>query len=352
MNNVIEIHQMFDYLEEFFNNDKHDIVVGGMCGSFIFKHVIDAALINYKLPRILVIEGCQDYIGLSNHDLNNHVYYADLFLDIMCDPLRSYDPFKPKILNPTPDYYKQINIRMIENYDVIIINDTHLIPKEYVTSINSNFTGKICMIVDPYDIDAEMYCNVPTIVDSLNKLSSIIAMARSTFGVDTRAIDKSVKCSVNESKISRRSIGKIDDKQYFTNDPYLADIIRHRQLQSSFRKNQKLFVVSDKINTSVDTSQKPCALTKNSMCVIMSASTRPLMKLRIYSSKIMYAGDVTYLDDPLDNSIRVKPANILMMEESHFHKYKHSVLVLDGPVTQRQKYSILKNSNNVTVAHT
>lgn len=354
MNNIIEISQMIDLLEDFFsNNDNHNrsnnIVVGGMTGSFLFKHAIEAATTSSPFEKILVVEGCQDYIGLINNPMNNVVYYADLFMDVLCDSITPYDPFKPMILNPRPSYHKQINLNRIQNYDCIIIEDGHLIPNEFINAIVQNYFGKICIIVDPFDIGGEFYAGVPTITDSLHKLSPIIAMARSTYDVDTRAIDKSIKGSVTEAKISKRSIGKIDDKQYVSNDPYLIDMVRHKQLQSGFRRNQKLLVTSEKINTSIDDTRVGHSLTNNSMCVIVSPTARPLMKLRIYSSKIIYSGDVSYLNNPPDNMIRVKPANILTLDESAHHRYKTSVLVGNDPISQRQKYSILKNSNNVII---
>ena len=347
--NILEIYQMIETLEDFFNNSSsRNIVVGGMIGSHLFKHAIEAALTVHSFDKILVVEGCQDYIGLQKTPIPNHVYYADLFVDVLCDPITPYDPFKPKIFNPSPTYHKQLNLHRIEQYDVILMKESHLIPAGYIDAIVKNYSGKICILVDPYDIGGEMFYGIPTLTDSMNKLSPIVGMARSIYNVDTRAIDRSIKGHVTEARINKRSIGKIDDKQYVTNDEYLADIVRHKQLQSPFRRNQKLFVTSDKINTSID-DEHGNSLTRNSMCVIMSASSRPLMKLRIYSSKIMYAGDVSYLDNPPEHSIRVKPANILTINESAFHRYNHMVMVCTEPLTQRQRYSILKNSNNVTI---
>lgn len=352
LNNILEIYQMIDLLEDFFNNsDKHDIVVGGIAGSGLFKHAIDAALTNNQFVRILTVEGCQDYIGLMRTPIANHLYYADLFFDVLCDTIYNYDPFKPKMFNPKPEYSKQLNMKLLTNYDVIIINDSHLIPVEYLNTLVNNFCGKVCILVDPYDINGELFTAVPTITDSLSKQPPIIAMARATYDVDTRGIDRSIKGTITEGKINKRAVGKIDDKQYITNDVYLADIIRHKQLRSNFRKNHKLLITSDRINTNTDQNGRSHALTKNSMCVVMSASSKSFMKLRIYSSKSICSSDVSYLDDPPSNMIRVKPANILTIDESVFHRYNHTVLVCNEPLTQRQKYSILKNSNNVTVGH-
>lgn len=350
--NICEIHEMIELLEDFYNKPlQRTIVVGGIAGSFIFKHAIDAALTVYPFEKTLVVEGCQDYIGIAKCQMHNFVYYADLFTDVLFDPLQPYDPFKPVMFNPKPSYGKRLNMMMIEKYDLIIINDAHLIPRVYIDSIVKNYYGKVCIIVDPFDINGEMYTGCPTITDSLNKLSPMIGLARETYNVDTRAIDRTVKGSITESKISKRSIGKIDDKQYVTNDEYLLDLVRHKQLQSVFRKNQKLFVTSERINSNIEEGQRGQALTKNSMCVIVSASSKPLMKLRLFNSKMFCYGDVSYLDNPPENVIQVKPANILTLEESAYHRYNSTVLICNDPITQRQKYSILKNSNNITIGH-
>ena len=352
MQNIIEISQMDDLLESFFNDDKSmNIVVGGMAGTDIFRQVMDTATTVSIFEKILVIEGCQDYIGLAKTKLNNHVYYADIFTDMLVDSITPYDPFKPKIMNPRPEYHRQINMSMISCYEAIVIKDAHLIPKDFINAITMNFYGKICIIVDPFDIYGEMFQGIPTVVDSLNKLSPMLAMARSTYDVETRAIDRSVKGTITESKLSKRSIGKIDDKQYITNDPYLCDMVRHKQLQSAFRKNQKLLVTSDRLNTNIIDSIRGTTLTRNSLCVIESPNSRPLMKLRLYSSKIICGMDVSYLENPPDSYMRVKPANIMDIDESAYHRYNTSVLVCPEQITQRQKYSILKNSNNVIVGH-
>lgn len=347
--NIYAINEMIDCLNDFFSSESRNITVGGMAGSDIFKHVIDAAMSYTKFGKILVVEGCQDYIGLMKKPLVNHIFYAELFVDVLCEPLVHYDPFKPKIFNPKPEFEKQISTMKMNGYEVIIVKDGHLIPTECLYQIRMNFCGKTCIIVDPFDIGGDLYIEYPTLVDSLSKMSPMLAMARSTYGVDTRAIDRSVRGSIVECKVNKRSVGKIDDKQYITNDPYLADIIRHRQLQSSFRKRQKLFVTSDRIHVSVDKVNSNTILAKNSMCVIDSSHSKPLMRLRIYSSKTMFYGDVSYMDDTPPSIVQVKPANILMIDESCYHRYNTSVLIMDQPVTQRQKYSVLKNSNNVIV---
>lgn len=354
--NTYEINEMIDILEEFFNSghgSNNVITIGGMIGSFVFKYAIDAATMAYPFNKVLVVEGCQDYIGISKTYIPNFIYYADLFVDSLHDPLTQYNPFKPTILNPKPCHCTEIRSSAFNYYDAMIINDAHLIPDKYLISIKNNFMGKICIVADPFDVGGDKYSMAPTVTDSMYKLSPITAMARKSYGVDTRFIDKTIKGIVNEANINKRSVGKIDDKQYVTNDEYLIDTIRHKQLQSSFRKNQKLLVISEIVNTNIDENKRSHSLVKNSMCVIASSNFKPFMKLRIYNSKTVFSGDVSYIqNDVLDNVITVKPANILSIDESIYHRYNHTVLIdTNDDIPQKQKYSILKNSNNLTIAH-
>lgn len=350
--NVLEIYQMIEYLEDFFSSSRRrQLTVGEMSGALLFKHVIDSATKFYPFANILIVEGCQDYIGLMRDPLNNHIFYAEMFVDEICDPLIEYDPFKPSIFNPKPEYYKMPKTEMMSRYDAMIIKDAHLIPNGYLESIKLNYPGKLLILVDPYDIGGEPYSGVPVVTDTINKLSAINAMARAVYHVDTRCIDRSIKCNVTDAKLSKRTLGKIDDKQYVTIDPAICEMIRSKQLQSNYRKNQKVIVTSDRLYSCQDEHKMWRTVTANSLLVIASSSQHPMMKLRIYSSKTIIGGDLTYAMSAPSHMIQCQPANILMIDESAHHRYHHSVLVYDDDITPRQKYSILKNSNNVTIGH-
>lgn len=360
MSNIISINQMIDYIEDFINdNMRLSTVIGGMVGSNIGRYVLDTVTDKYNIDKICIMEGCQDYMGFDKNTLTNHVFYGDIFYDMICDnPLnKDYDPFTINLYPNKMVYDTCINIEMLNKYDMLIINDTHLIPEFYYLSIINNFRGKIISIVDPFDIDGERFMSVYTVTDSLCKLSSMVTLARATYNVDTRFIDKHAKGYIHENNISIRSIGKIDDNQYITNNNDICSIVRSKQLQSKFRKNQKLLVTSNRVNTRTDNKTMKCiSLPRNSIITIQSTALMNslYMKFRLYSSKtIINDISVSYIaESDSINSIQVKPANILCLNESHFHRYKHTVLVIDDmPVTQREKYSILKNSLDLTVSH-
>jgi hypothetical protein len=247
-------------------------------------------------------------------------------------------------------------MQILQNYSVIIINDTHLIPNIYLDAICQNFIGKIICIVDPFDIYGEAYSNVPTVVDSFNKITPINALARETYGIDTRIINKKAKGIISTTKMGIRSIGKIDNKQYITKDPEIIDTVRHKQLRVPIRKNHKVLVTGDSLYESLNSNSvtKHNVVTKNSMIVVDTVQTKPLMRLRIYSSSRTFYGDLVYIDEPFVRhkcNILCKPANILSVDESAYHRYKHSVLVStdSSHFTPRERYSILKNSMNLTI---
>lgn len=367
-NNIIESNEMIDLLDDFLSDNNSMIksstasklVIGGMIGTNLMNDALNSALAYYSLNDILFIQGCQDYIDLLNEKncqvYNQYIYYAELFTEVMIDSIVQHDPFKPRILNPTNEYKKIINTQILQNYSVIIINDTHLIPDAYLDTICQNFIGKIICIVDPFDVYGESYSNVPTVVDSFNKITPVNALARETYGIETRIINKKAKGVISTAKLGIRSIGKIDNKQYITKDPEIIDMVRHKQLRVPIRKNHKVFVTGNALYESLNSNSvmKHNVVTKNSMVLVDTVQTKPLMKLRIYSSSRTFYGDLVYIDEPFVRhqcNILCKPANILSVDESVFHRYKHTVLVsTDGShFTLRERYSILKNSMNITI---
>jgi hypothetical protein len=104
------------------------------------------------------------------------------------------------------------------------VNHAELIPRDYLNALRKTFAGRILFIVDPLDANGIYYNGIPTIVDSLTKQSPLIALARSLYNIDTRAVDRKVKGSFKEIKVSKRSVGKIDINQYITNDDLILSL--------------------------------------------------------------------------------------------------------------------------------
>lgn len=357
---IIEINEMIDYLEKFFNSSRKEAVVGGIAGTQIERYVIDAATATTSFPKILVVNGCQDYIGMMKEPLPNVLFWADLFVMDIVDPLIPYDPWKPKIRNPEAEYVQRVNTRLLSGYDVILIFNTHLIPSCSLKAISDNFSGQIVYVSDPLEYNGREIAwrlgidDFPVISDHLEKVSPMIALARSVFGFDTRAIDRKVKGTLTEAnKIGKRSIGKIDDKQYVTNDYELLKEIQQRQYDAPFRKNQKVMVNENMIDVMLENGVRKATLTANSMLVMQNPTSKPLMKLRLYNSKIIYAADVTYAEGVMKpkGTISVKPANIIHVSRLTHHRFNNVVFVLGDHTHKTEQYTVLKNSNNVIIVN-
>ena len=343
---------MIDFLTNFFNsNSNRQITVGGCIGTTIVKDVIDAATAYCQFEKLLVIEGCNDYVMSVRIPVVNYIYYADLFAEVITDGMLQWNPFKPAIMNPKHEYRKYVDTTLLRYYECVVINNAHLIPQDYLNQILSNFSGKIVCIVDPFDIEGETYASYPVVVDTLQKQSVLSATARNLYNIETRSINKKIRCGLDRRKINRRSIGKMDDCQYITDDKDFCELIRLKQYQTSLRRNHKLLVTSDHIFVYPDSQGGRKCITKNALLVAFNTSSRPLQRFRIHSSKLMINAEVSYTMNEPSHIIGVKPANILMVEESIHHRYHHTVFVQTKTTfkTKRYYYSLLKNSNNLTI---
>ena len=154
--------------------------------------------------------------------------------------------------------------------------------------------------------------------------------------------------SFTKIKMQRRSFGKIDDKQYVTNDPAVIETIREKQLRAPFRKGQKFIVKQRNLTLASDLDGIPHVVGSGMMLNIMNV-TKPLMKIRIHSSKKIIFGSVSYHEPT--TSIYVHPANILLPSELALHRFHNIVVVLGAePITTREWYTFLKSGTNISVA--
>ena len=350
---------MIDLIDDFYAGDNKEMMVGGIAGTEINQFVIDGATKNTKFNKVLFVQGCQDYIGLMKTPVPNVKHWTDLFVEEIIPPLVPFDPWRPRCLQEAPAFANRLNESLLSAYESMVIFDAHLIPYNVRQLISSSFRGQIVSIVDPVeDMPNRTENNMPIIIDTLRKVSPIIAMARHAVGVDTRAIDRKVRGSVVQtSKMNKRTIGKIDDKQYVTNDYELLGEVTKRQLEMPFRKNQKVIVQEDLIDMMNENGVRKASLGAESMLIIENATAKPLMKLRLYNSKITYFADIQY--DTFENripealrqrgKISVRPGNIIHVHNVRYHRFNHTVLVLSYDLPAWLRYSVLKNSNNVTV---
>lgn len=354
MNNILLINEMIDFIDDFLDNTtERRLIIGGMAGTQPFKYVIDRVLNRVNFENVCIMESCQDYMGLTNPSpCFNHIYYMDIIREMaMPDENTNMDSWLPLWNDIKLTYKKDINMTLIGKYDYLIINDIQLLPEGLLEALSNNFPGKLIGICDPYEAGAERFIGFPNIVDTLTRVSSIIAFARSIYHVSSRGIEKKIKCSVTESKVNRRSIGKVDDKQYVTNDKSLAEEIWSKQLLSPFRKGQRLWVTDERILRFKDKDNHYHVITKNSLLIIdgVYLNSRKV-RLRLYSSKFVFESEVTYLSDGPLTAIKVRPANIILLKEYPYHRYHNAVLITTGEITPRERYTILKNTNNLTIS--
>lgn len=352
---ILELNEMIDMVEDFVNEPtQRQIYVGGMAGTQLFKFVINVVLSKNDFRNICVIEGCQDYIGLTKQSpFNNHFFYADFIKETKIPDFgdnmgyeRGYMVWNPIKL----EYKHELDIPYMGHFDYVIINDTQLIPVDILTAIKRMYPGKLIMLFDPYEAGSEPFIGYPSIVDTLTKSSAITALARALFGVETPSIDKSVRCSVKESKVYRRSVGKNDGNQYVTNDKIFANEVWAKQMGTPFRKGQRLMVTDIRVHTFRDLDGRIYTVTKDTMLLIETVhQMSKKVKVRIWNTSYSFETELTYLSDINYGVINVRPANILLVDDIRYHKFNNIVLVVNDDISTREKYLLLKNTNNLVV---
>ena len=347
------IPQMVDMIEDHFKNDwgsVQTLAVSGIAGTQLFKHAIHACMNILPFDRIGVIEGCRDYIGLMRKPAVNYIYYLDLFMTETVPSIETVTrPMYHFLVRPKEGYVPILNFDKLRKYGALIIQNAHLIPRMYLKIICERYPGKILMIVDSHDVHGvDYWMNVPTLYDTLEKQSPLIALARSMFDVETRGIDRKVKCDFKTMKMRRTSIGKIDANQYVTNDKDILDMVQRKQRMNGFRRNQKVYVCSDHITLVKDEKSGLChSIGPDDMLSISQASS-PLMKMRIHSSANEFYEIIRYTDDGY--GIFAKPANIITLDEAAKHRFNSIVFILgEEPMTRRMWYTLMKIANTISV---
>ena len=355
MSKILQLHECIDELESFVDDPKQNrYYIGGIVGSNPFKLCIESVLRVTEFPNICVIEGCQDYIGLMKESMfRNHFYYAD-FIEELKIPDYGQDEGYDRgymIWNPMKiEYGHRTNIDRLNTFDFCIINDAQLIPPHILNKFVDSYMGKLIIIFDPYEKGGEFFNGYPRIVDSLTKQSVIDSMARSVYNVSTRSLDKSVRCSVKEGKINKRSLGK-SNVQYILTDKYLMMDLWDKQIKQRFRKGQKLWVMDDRIFRYTDMKDgRIYTITKNTLLVVDMVPVKgDKIRLRVWNSKFTFYSCIAYKNNYESEVIHVVPANAITIDQMRYHKFQDAVLVMDKELTNGEKYLVLKNTNNLVV---
>lgn len=359
---IVQINEALDIIDSFMKSPSQLLTIGGCVGTTMLKHVMDTVTAYCSFPQILVIEGCQDYVEMQKRRIPNHIFYGEA----MCTTFQAHfdgdDSDLPRFLQREPAMYNTISpakFNIMKKYPVIIINDMHLIDFPFDNAIRSlGYSGKIINIIDPFDVCVENFTHVPTVVDTLSIISPIQAYARSIIGVETRAVNKLSFNKVKDiKKIPLRAVGKIDDKQYISNDIELVQNIRAKQIQTGFKRNQRIICSSPNINSykNEDKTVDHMFVKKSIATIINPKPSNGLTtKIRLYNSRNVMFSDITFNQGCLHYQVSVLPGNILTTAEAAYHKYENSVLVLTDngkQLSKRELYSVLRNTNNLAIGH-
>ena len=356
---IVDIHQMINIIEDFMCNDWiKEIDIGGCVGSNIFRICMETVTGFCNFNDIMIIEGCQDFIEMQSEFLPNHIFYAEGVATGWCNDLRENERDLPKFMRSDPSIVTYP--RNMNEYRLIVFNDSHLIPDKYKNIIRNSFAGKIINVVDPYDYGCERFTHAPTVVDTINKVSTIQAYARRMFNIETRAIDKNVICRVREiGKIPVRSVGKQDKNQYVTPYKPIIDYVKSRR-NDGLRKGQRVICRSNFINTygseigtHIFTNHSIGTLQTNRQLI------NGLYKVRLHNSRYHINCDLSMNPDAASYyETIVEPASILSIDDMHHHKFNSIVLVLpeDGRtdytgITNRELYSVLRNTNDLSIGY-
>ena len=353
---ILQLHEMIDLLDDFVEDvQKRRFYIGGIVGTQAFKIAVECVMAHTEFQNICVVEGCQDYIGMTKTSpCNNHFFYADLIEETKIPDHGYASGFNHGYLvwNPLKIEYKHhVDLSCVGKFDYLIINDAHLIPPEVLVVFGNSYPGKMILISDPFEAGAERFIQYPGIVDTLTKVSPITALARKVFNFSSRSLDKSVPCSLKEAKIQPRSVGKFGNTVYVTDSDAIANFGWAKQYNSSFRKGQRLWVTDTRILRKHDLDGRPFTITKDTLLVIESVPTSTKkLRLKIWNTKFVFDSEVTYKKDKQEiGVINVRPANIILVNEMRYHKYPNTALVSEKPLEPRQTYLVLKNSKNLTI---
>lgn len=354
---VVEEYEMIDIINGYLDSKSgKPIILGGIAGTSLFEHVFNACMSVSSYNKICVVEGIQDIIGMKVQNTNhwNHYFYAELFTN----GFMQNQPDRSSFESFMKDYKKIIKVpmimteRVIHSFDIIIVNDAHLIPDEYLNQIKV-LRKKIFILVDPFDINGERYFDVPTVVDSLKRLPLLIARARALYDVESRAYDKTMQSTIDTGKISKRSIGKLGEQMFVSKDPNIIQYARNKQYVTPSKKNHRMMVMDNHvIRTITPSTDIHSVVTKYSLvhAIAYSKQTK-LFAFKIYASTREILATMSYDINDITSVLHVIPANILTPELVQHHRFKHLTYVAgDMSLSVREMYTLMKCTKNLLIA--
>lgn len=361
MRNFIEIYQLINYLEDFFSKGYKKILdVGEIVGCNLLRYAAEQAASFCGFKNTLFVSGIQDFV-YSGNERSNSVYWKNLLVEFTTTSVLNQDTiFNPVLGGRKVDHVYRPNKTILSKYKVMIINQAQYIPYEYLNDICDAFKGYIIRIFDPFDSYCENQMISTICVDTFENLPMTIGYARSLYGVETRSVNKKSKGSVvYEATISRRSIGKIDQNQYVTNDKdlYLSTI--GKQENSPFRKGQKLLVRNERIlfENCNEYSFMQC-ISRGTLLHIIQGGRGSTVRCRIHASKAVLDIDAAYKIKPFVTPkyfVQVIPGNVMTVKDAALHYHDKIVYVHSREFPQlsiRDQYTLIKVAQSVVFAET
>lgn len=361
MKDFIEIYQLIQRLEDFFKGSYDKMMdIGEIAGCNLMRYVGEQAAAYCGFENTLFVSGIQDYV-YGGKERDNFVYWKNLFSEFMVESvLNQHTEFHPVLGGRKFDYVYEPNTQWINNFSVMVINQAQFIPEEYLKKLCDAFRGAIVRIFDPFDSYGANYMISTICVDTFEKLPVSIGFARSLYGVETRSVNKKAKGSViYGATIGRRSVGRVDQNQYVTNDEDLYESTIQKQLDSQFRKNQKLLVMSDRFRFEYTPEYKQAnCISRGTLLHIVQGGREDSVKCRIHASKSILTMDMTYEFKPFitpSHYLRVNPANIMTIWDAALHFHDKLVYVYPASyrsISIRDQYTLIKSAQNVVFAET
>lgn len=354
-------------LFNFIDSSDNRYFINSIVGTPVLNIIIDAIKTRFNINRILFVNGIQDDKYLIDELYENNIYYAELFETRVIPGINEYDEFKPGFANDEMDSCNVLRVQFINDYDIMIILNAHMIEDEYISTILNTYSGKIICVADPFDIYGEAWSLYPTLLEPVTKLPNNITYARFLYGLDSYGVDKKNKGIVKYNvRLNRRTVGKIDSNQYITNDWNFLNEINEKQYNAKLKRNYKLILINtmnsysehevirefyDPENNKIRHSIKNGSLLK----VVAANDTNAKVKLHQTNIvlPIKYAYRKIKFLTPSD-VLLVRPANILYVTEACKHRFKSAVVVTtpENPtLTIRQQYTLLKMCDNIIFAY-
>lgn len=367
---VIDLHTALEAVESYFNDDtKDNVTLGGMAGVQLFKHIFDLSLGYFRFNDILLIEGCQDYIGMSKPSpVNNHLFYASLMNKLPSPSLfNTVDrPFSFNILNngnPVTEYHCKMDIQRINGFKLIIVCDAHLIPPKYLNELKRYVSGKLIMLVDPFTVYGLAYTQVPTVVYSCFECDSLTAMARNIYGVDTDRVKQGKMFEVVKG-VGPKTMTKLSNVQYATNDRSYLEDMQDKQISMGLKKGYRVMVTGNQVMTykldkPIEEITDEVTICENSLITIdrQRAFTTSTQGCILNSYPSSFSAPLQYETDTnpfiIDNTIvKVKPANILDVNSIGYHRFDKLIFInslCSRKLTNAELYTLMTSTKYLAV---